>query len=787
MEWQSRRVTLDITIEIDGVRMNLPTPPLPKPFWLDQIKHQGVAAFNPDSTYQVFRNVKDFGAKGNGKADDTAAINNAISAGGRCEPGKCNSSTITPAIVYFPPGTYLVSSSIIDYYYTQLIGNPNTMPILKATKEFKGFGIIDGDRYGANGLEFVSTNVFYRQVRNFVFHMTEVPATTLMTGIHWPTSQATSLQNCIFLMSEASGTQHQGMFIESGSGGFLSDLEFYGGNYGLSVGNQQFTMRNIKFANCVTAINQFWSWGWTYMGIGINNCTTGLNMSNGGAVAQAVGSVTFIDSVIENTKYGIITAHNDTSLPLTAGSLVLENLKFRHVETVVLGSQGPIVPGNVEKITAWGQGHQCTPDGIFRIQDNIKPIARPASLTKDRDYYTRSKPQYGDVPPSKFISVRAEGAKGDGQTDDTLALKRVFHKAAAKDLIVFIDAGTYKVTNTIHIPGNSKIVGEAYPVILGYGSLFSLPGAPRPIIEVGRTREKGTVELSDFIVSTQGATAGAILIQWNIASPPYAPSGMWDVHTRIGGFKGSRLSVKECPAAGNLSVINEDCLAAFASMYISPSGSGLYMENVWLWIADHDLDDGNQNRITVHAGRGLYSESREGNIWLVGTSSEHHVLYQYQLSNTKNVFASQLQTETAYYQPNSKAAHPVAPLRQWNDPIFPELCHISEASCHSGWGLRVLDSIDVSIYGAGLYSFFNNYSTECSKDNKNPKCQARIFGVDGRCASNINIYNLNTIGSQEMITRDGKVVASAKGNENVYPNTIAIFRSGEGFPREDLK
>ena len=48
-----------------------PTNPIPpKPtascsYWLENIKHQGIAAFNPSpSTYQVFRNVKDFGAKG---------------------------------------------------------------------------------------------------------------------------------------------------------------------------------------------------------------------------------------------------------------------------------------------------------------------------------------------------------------------------------------------------------------------------------------------------------------------------------------------------------------------------------------------------------------------------------------------------------------------------------------------------------------------------------------------------------------------------------------------------
>ena len=40
------------------------------PFWLETIQHQGVAAFRKDSTYQVFRNVKDFGAKGRYRHSD---------------------------------------------------------------------------------------------------------------------------------------------------------------------------------------------------------------------------------------------------------------------------------------------------------------------------------------------------------------------------------------------------------------------------------------------------------------------------------------------------------------------------------------------------------------------------------------------------------------------------------------------------------------------------------------------------------------------------------------------
>lgn len=42
-----------------------PEPPAGVTFWMENIKHQGIAPFNPSpGSYQVFRNVKDFGAKG---------------------------------------------------------------------------------------------------------------------------------------------------------------------------------------------------------------------------------------------------------------------------------------------------------------------------------------------------------------------------------------------------------------------------------------------------------------------------------------------------------------------------------------------------------------------------------------------------------------------------------------------------------------------------------------------------------------------------------------------------
>ena len=645
-----------------------PTHPIPHPpkdqcdYWLADIKHQGVAAFNPNpDTYQVFRNVKAFGAKGDGMTDDTDAINRAISSGGRCAPGSCASSTTTPAVVYFPPGVYMINGSIIDYYYTQLIGNPNCLPTIRAFSTFAqsngSVGLIDGDPYGAAGLLYGSTNVFWRQIRNFIIDMTQIPAGSSATGIHWPTAQATSIQNVVFQMSSANGTQHVGILIESGSGGFMNDLTFNGGLYGATFGNQQFTMRNLTFNNAVTAINQIWDWGWTYYGISINNCSVGLNMYSGGPTALSVGSVTFFDSSISNTPIGIRTGYTNNSQPDTANSLILENVHLSNVPVAVEGGNNRTAlrgtPVN-SYISAWGEGHSYTPNGPNDFQGFIQPVSRPASLLgADGGYYQRSKPQYEQYGRKHFISARDVGATGDGKTDDTKALQRAINLAVAKGKILFVDHGDYLVSKTIHIPAGSKIVGESYSVILSYGRYFNNINNPKPVVQIGKPGEVGAIEWTDMIVSTQGQQRGAILFEYNIKSPSSAPTGVWDVHARIGGFAGSNLQLAQCPTTPNITVtadnLNYQCIAAYLTVHITKHAAGLYLENDWIWTADHDVEDPQLRQITIYTGRGLLDESAAGPVWLVGTAVEHHVKYEYQFVNAGNVFAGQVRTSQSAY------------------------------------------------------------------------------------------------------------------------------------------
>lgn len=74
--------------------------------------------------------------------------------------------------------------------------------------------------------DFSSQNNFFRQIRNFVIDITALPPTT-GTGIHWQVAQATSLQNIRFEMIKGGDSnRQQGIFMENGSGGFVTDLTF---------------------------------------------------------------------------------------------------------------------------------------------------------------------------------------------------------------------------------------------------------------------------------------------------------------------------------------------------------------------------------------------------------------------------------------------------------------------------------------------------------------------------------------------------------------------------------
>lgn len=186
---------------------------------MEDIQRKGTVPWGDDPNYKVFRNVvTDYGADNTGKKDATAAIQRAIDDGKRCGE-KCNGSSTKNAIVYFPAGTYLVSSTIKVYFGTQIIGDANNLPTIKAPSSFVGLGVLSTDMYVTNGgtgpdglsLEwYINTARFYSQIRNLRIDITATNKNAHICALHYQVAQATSIQN-MELIANSSNVSASGL------------------------------------------------------------------------------------------------------------------------------------------------------------------------------------------------------------------------------------------------------------------------------------------------------------------------------------------------------------------------------------------------------------------------------------------------------------------------------------------------------------------------------------------------------------------------------------------------
>lgn len=184
-------------------------------------------------------------------------------------------------------------------------------------------------------------------------------------------------------------------------------------------------------------------------------------------------------------------------------------------------------------------------------------------------------------------------------------MQALMNLASSSGRIVYFDHGAYIITKTINVPYNVKITGELLSIIMATGSEFQDEFNPKPVWKIGNPGEVGNVEISDIVFETKGPTPGAIIVEWNIKGSSAAAAGMWDAHFRIGGTAGTNLQQDTCLKTPGQTVTQTStgpCTAAFLLLHVTDQGSG-YFENVWGWVADHELDLGSRDQISIFNGR----------------------------------------------------------------------------------------------------------------------------------------------------------------------------------------
>ncbi|KKK20548.1 hypothetical protein AOCH_002606 [Aspergillus ochraceoroseus] len=722
-------------------------------FWYEKIQHNGQSSFllpEYKAKYKVFRNVvTEYGADNTGHNDSSSAIQSAIRdgpAGGPARDSHSMGTTGQPAIIYLPAGVYLMKAALQLYVGTVLVGDPSNPPVLKAAPGFSGDHMV----YGKDP-NFGGTINFYIGIKNIILDSTGLDPALGMNLLDWTVSQATQLSNVGFNMPHGT-TSHVGLTTQYdyNSNLILNDLWFNGGNIGMKLSGQQWVFRNISFYGTSTAV-QAGATDILFLGCRFSGNRVGIDATG------TSGSLTVIDSNASGVDTFVVAANTTGA----GNAIILENVQSSG--TTVSAGGVAILAGSVSDTWVHGDVYDPGSTNMRRVSGETVRTVRSSTLLDGDKYFTKSPPTYQEYPVGQVLNIKTVSGRpvyGDGTTDDTQNINLIL--AENPDCkVIYFPAGTYIVTDTIFVPAGRRIIGDAFAsTISGVGSKFQDSASVRPMIKFGYPGDIGVAQVSDMIFTVADILPGCKVVEVNIAGSSHGDVGFWNTHIRIGGAVGSKV---ETQCAGS----PDQCKAAWGVLHLTTTSS-VYIENMWGWTADHDLDGNNSQ--TISTGRGLLVEATAGT-WLVGTGFEHHTLYQYNFEGARNVFSALQQSETPYWQGPGNTLAP-AP---WQDNVAPSdpdfsQCAANDALCRMALFERIHSSSDLFLYGGCNWVFFNN-GGNCNSNNG--KCQKNAVQVLN--SHPIYLYGTNTKSTINMVLEGNVAVATEDQNAGGWGGVIAAY------------
>jgi len=416
-----------------------------------------------------FRNVRAYGARGDGVTDDTAAFIRAL------EEGRGTVREKSPANVYVPQGTYMISDTLIVWRATLLAGDEDHPPTIILRPNSPGFGdpsnpkpmIVTAGGYNVdaasrdwrtrtNELNGSTNNTFFITIRDLNLRIES--GNPGAWGLYWLVAQQTSLRRVTIDAGAAQGCLRSMWW---GGGGVISHLRLIGGDYGWHVQEtSQWLLRSTEFRGQRKAslwLDQVW-----------NFSLVDLHIEQTAPIRLRGGAVSLIDS--EFTKVAGDSAIESDG----TAAVILQNVAARGVKWVVRDAL-PAGPGDATRVRRWAAGAAMVNGKALPGRRHDLADTLPAHEER------LPSPLYPKMP-GDAVSVTDLGVMGDGKTDCTKALRR----ALLTHRVLFFPEGEYLVSDSLTLRPDSQLFGEMWSLVelKADSPGFQNPACRKPLLDV---------------------------------------------------------------------------------------------------------------------------------------------------------------------------------------------------------------------------------------------------------------------------------------------------------------
>lgn len=489
-----------------------------------------------------------FSADPTGKTDCTAALQQAIEYAREHQMA-----------AFFPPGTYTVSNTLSCI---QTRHDPITKEVLRSRKGREWPCVLIGSRRGAKRpvIRLAPNSPGYQdpKQRKYVIHfwaravdegtyddpqpnisMNQMlvgidivigPGNPGAVGIRHRAAQGSGVQDCTIDATHG----HTGLEGGAGSGGSHANVTVIGGRIGADLRETQpaptitgFTLIGQTESAIVCSSRQ----ALVAVGLKIETDASGPAIVTIQRQGPHHGQLCLIDSSIDFRKPG------DTAAIDAGSSLYLNNVYVRGAKTLVRSGQEALLRAEPSgwahtKEYALGVKPPLTWAKLsptrFQYQSPIfidgvrldaasygsaEPSAPPPADLQSRHLWAEDFPNW-ESPQAANVKEAPYNAAGDGATDDTAAIQRAIDEHS----IVFLPKGTYRVTKTLRLRPETKLVGthRCYSWIEAAsapGGSFADRDQPQPVVQTADDANAETA-LAFLGIRTLRDSPAAYALEW---------------------------------------------------------------------------------------------------------------------------------------------------------------------------------------------------------------------------------------------------------------------------------